>query len=196
MTYSGNQTFPTSLVGAALPPHSTAQSTGLDVLRFLTRNLGCVVADKQSAVSVVAVACTRLIQDCHGTAVQWQALVVPHAGLPCACSNTIVGLSWAVGIGKRSAVQWHSQYDLVGSYALRGVVVDCLVRVEWGAGRVVGRRVEVGIVAGNCVPATRVVVGHEIPEIQVLVHLLQSFLAVVDWAWDCVSCFGILQRCR
>lgn len=182
MTYSCNQTVAANLVRAALPPHSTAQSAGLYVLRLLARNLGCVVADEQSTSLVITVACTWLIQDCHGTACQWQTLVVPHTVLPCACSNTIVGLSRAVGIGKRSSVQWHSQHDLVSSYPLRGVVVDCLVRVKWSARRVIGRRVEVGIVAGNCVPATRVVVGHEVPEIKVPVHLVQVFLAVVGRA--------------
>jgi hypothetical protein len=32
-----------------------------------------------------------------------------------------------------------------------------------------------------------VVVSHEIPEIEIPVHLLQTFLAVLGWAWDFVS---------
>lgn len=67
---------------------------------------------------------------------------------------------------------------------MRGVVFDCLVRIERSAGWVAVGCVKVGVVAGNVVPASGVIIGHQVPKVQVLIHLGKILFQVVGRAYN------------
>lgn len=62
---------------------------------------------------------------------------------------------------------------------MRFVIVDCAGGGEGGRNRVGGGGVQVCLVAGDRVPGAGVVIGHEVPEVKVLVHFGEMELFVV-----------------
>ena len=65
---------------------------------------------------------------------------------------------------------------------MRDVIIDCLVRVEGSASWVVVGWVEVGIVSSNGVLASYIIIGHQVPEIEILIHPSEMLFVVIGGA--------------
>lgn len=50
------------------------------------------------------------------------------------------------------------------------IVINGLIGVEGGADFVVDRRVDIGVVTSDSFPSSGVVIGHKVPEVNILVH--------------------------
>lgn len=164
-----------TLITAALPPHSTAQPALLDELNLPLRHGHGIVRDHRPAGAVIAPRCTRIrVQVLSGS---WsrKGLVVPDTLLPATFADPGEGSTGAIGVGECASVQRHAQDHLRGwDTAHVDVVVQGRDGGEGGAGWVGGRWVEVGLVAGYGVPATGVVVAHEVVEVEVGGHFAEA----------------------
>ena len=167
------------MVATELPPHAAAKTLVLDVLRLQLGNGGGVVRDHLADCGVVAVRRDQgRIVDLLRARLR-EHLVVPDAVLPRAFAGASVGRARAGGVLKRAAVQWHAQHNLVVRDAASHVGLDGRVRTERRRRRVGGGRVDVGGVARGGAPGAGKVVGHQVPEVEVPIHLRHEQLAVV-----------------
>lgn len=117
-----------------------------------------------------------------------QILVVPVAVFPGTAAAAVEGFSDPGCVGERASVQRHAKHDLVGWDAIRDVVFDARVGVEGRRVGVVLALVEVGLVAGIIgETGPGVVEGHQVPEVEVLVHVFPVVVVVVFGAW-----FGLI----
>ena len=91
--------------------------------------------------------------------------------LPASATNTVVACTWPSRVHERSSIKWHTQHDLVSSDTMGCVICDSLVSVEWCTCWVSTRRVDVSVMASNAIPTSRIVLCHEVPAVQVLIHL-------------------------
>jgi hypothetical protein len=98
-------------------------------------------------------------------------LVIPDTILPASLSNTAERLSRPIGVLKRPSIQRHSQDDLIRWYALADVILYRGFGAKRRAGGILLGGEEIGLVPGIRVPGAGVVVGHEVPEVEVLVYL-------------------------
>lgn len=108
----------------------------------------------------------------RGTSLR-ERLVVPHSILPAALANAVIRLAESVGVGKGAAVERHAQDDFVCGDSAGAVQIECGLGVEWCGEGVGGVVVYVGLVTGEGGEAARVIVRHEIPEVQLLIHVFE-----------------------
>ena len=167
-----NQARRARLVRAAVPKHAAAQAFALDVRDFRRRDRGIVVADELLGRGVVAPRRhhARRVRGLSRARLG-QRLVVPHAVLPAAGADAGKRLAHARGGFEAAAVERLAHDDLAGRDAGGDVVLDRSVGRVWRAAGVVGAGVEVGVVAGDGVPRAGVVVGHQVEEVEVGVHV-------------------------
>lgn len=112
-------------------------------------------------------------------------LVIPDAILPATLADPAVVFAGAVGVLERAAVQRHAQHHLITRYAVAGIVRNSLFGIEGRCIRVRVAMIQVRLVAGLGVPAASVVVGHEVDEVEVRLHLLEAQLLVVGGTRGC-----------
>lgn len=114
-----------------------------------------------------------------------EVLVVPDAVFPASRADAVEWLSGSVGVGEGAAIQRQAHDDLFGADAVRGVVGDGLLGVIWGCEWVGRGVVQVGELACLGAPAAGVVVRHQVPEVEILVHVGQVHLFVVVGSYSC-----------
>lgn len=88
---------------------------------------------------------------------------------------------------------------------MRFVIVDCTGGGEGGGVGIGGGGVQVSLVASDRVPGAGVVIGHEVPEIKILVHFGEMEFFVIlrtwerrleeenggqRWEFTCRACYG------
>ena len=100
-------------------------------------------------------------------------LVIPDAVLPAACANAVEGRTRTIGVLERTAVQRHTHDDLVRGHSMADVILHSSIGAEGSCLWPLLRWENVGLVACNLVPRSGVIVGHQVPEVKVTVHLLE-----------------------
>lgn len=172
-----------SLVTAGFPPHAASQALLLDEIHFHLGGGDGVVRDHGAGACIVGPRGTcLLVKDlrCSGLG---ESFVVPNTMLPAPSSIARVGGAGPVGAQEVTAVQRHSQNDLGRRDSSDlSVVIDGLDRRKRGGRGVAIGWEEVGLVAGNGVPASGVIVCHEIVKVEKRCHLSQLKLGVIVWS--------------
>ena len=126
-------------------------------------------------------------------AVEGKDLVVECARLPGTVAGTVELLAETAlvlaeidDVAERASVQWHTENNLAGTSNVCLKVVDGLLGIEWreflcnavpavGGLGVGGAGVHIALVTGEVgEAATLVVEGHQVPVVDVLVHLLNA----------------------
>lgn len=149
-------------------------------MRLLGHDRLRIVADHGALLGVVAPRrAEAVVVELLGTRLR-EGLVVPHAVLPRALADTLVRPSGAVGVAEGTAVDGHADDEFVrldtgAEVHLDGTVDTVAVRVvvvqgSLVAGDLVPRTGKLNISA--CLQQITHVVGHEVPEVEDLVHLL------------------------
>lgn len=151
------------------------------------RNLGGIITDHHLPCIIVPVASKRLRYVVNGGSIQWQCLVVPNAVFPATTAYSGEGCALSSCSYERAAVKRHTQDDFVSSHSARCVVGYCLVSTEWSARWAGFRSIDIGVVAGNCAPTTSIIIGHQIPGVDVSVRLAYVKFLIMRQSWSKVS---------
>lgn len=161
----------TLLIGRDLPEHASTETLLLEVVNLGLDHVGGVEGDESLGSSIVSVAALS-----SGVALDlstWlrKSLVVPDAVLPATLADAAVRLTETLSVGESTAVDGHTENDLVGGDSSVDVGADGDIGVEGSGVLVLGVGVEVGVVTGSIAPRTGVVVGHQVDVVEDLAEI-------------------------
>jgi hypothetical protein len=181
-THRTNQTSIALLVTRTLPPHTTSKTHLRNDLTLARNNLRRIITNHSALSGIIAPARDEIHVIVHRGTRLGKDFVVVHTCFPRSLADARVRRSRTISVGEGTAVQGHAEDDFVERNASGLIVAESLGGVERRGYR--GRRggVEVCLVAGSCVPGAGIVVGHEVPEVEVLIHGAEFHFVVVGGA--------------
>ena len=167
--------LPRSSITTTLPPHPPSHPHLPHKIRLALYHplrierdhhlLLCIVAPTRSTRSIPVTFFKHLRARLR------QNLVVPDALLPASLTCALEMVSRPLGPRKRPPVHRHPQHDLLCSHTMPDIVLHRCLRAKRRRMQHILGRVQIRLVSRPLVPRAGIVVRHQVPEIQILVHL-------------------------